>query len=231
MLCCAPEPLLGEMIVDPNFCSKCDKVRDTDASYCSECGSDLVSVDPGDLDNLMSRKRVVVLLFIGGWIYLLYWMYRTWKQYKDHSRQRAFPVWHALTQFVPIYNFFRMHAHFRVYKELILQRGLSSYTPPMYMVVVMIATLVFYFVANGIDTPDVSVNLIIVGVVLLILVIQALIVASFQKHANLYWASFRGASRAPIGTGEVIVTVLGIVDWILTILAVTNVAFGGWPIL
>ena len=29
--------------------------------------------------------------------YLFYWFYLTWRQYRDHTGDTAYPVWHALT--------------------------------------------------------------------------------------------------------------------------------------
>ncbi len=73
-------------------------------------------------------------------VYLFYWYYLTWKQYRDHTGQEAFPVWHALTLFVPIYGWFRFHAHVRTYKELMLRDGAPNSLNPGWAVVIFIVS-------------------------------------------------------------------------------------------
>ena len=63
-------------------------------------------------------------------LYLFYWLYLTWKQYRDHTGQEVFPVWHALTLAVPIYGLFRTHAHVRSFKELMFSSGVTSTLSP-----------------------------------------------------------------------------------------------------
>jgi hypothetical protein len=47
-------------------------------------------------------------------LYALWWLGRTWWQLKqEDGDKRKHPVWHALTALVPIYNYFRFHAHMR----------------------------------------------------------------------------------------------------------------------
>ena len=63
----------------------------------------------------------------------LYWMHRTWKQCRDHTVEMAsetgathHPVWHGLGQPVPVYGWFRYHAHIRQYKALMVERGVCQ---------------------------------------------------------------------------------------------------------
>ena len=79
-------------------------------------------------------------------LYLFYWFYLTWKQYRDHTGEEVFPVWHALTQFVPIYRWFRFYAHVRVYKDLMINAGVPSSLSPFWAVVVMIISSTIFLV-------------------------------------------------------------------------------------
>ena len=90
------------------------------------------------MPNYISPTRLLVMLVLSYGLYLFYWLYLTWKQYRDHTGQRVFPVWHALTQFVPIYKWFRFHAHVRVYKELMTDSDVPSSLSPFWAVVVLI---------------------------------------------------------------------------------------------
>jgi len=68
------------------------------------------------------------LMSILSWgLYLFYWLYLTWKQYRDHTQEVAFPVWHASAiGTVPVYSLFRIRAHMRVFRELMLQAGQAT---------------------------------------------------------------------------------------------------------
>ena len=90
------------------------------------------------LPNYISSRRLLGMLVLSYGLYLFYWFYLTWKQYRDHTGQEGFPVWHALTLFVPIYKWFRFHAHVRVYKELMINSGVPNSLSPIWTVVVMI---------------------------------------------------------------------------------------------
>ncbi len=62
---------------------------------------------------------IAALVFATGGLYSLWWLARTWSQIKreDGDSGKA-PIWHALTAFVPIYCFFRFHAHMRAIADL-----------------------------------------------------------------------------------------------------------------
>lgn len=52
----------------------------------------------------ISMRRILFMTIASYGLYLVYWFYVTWKQYKDNTGERAYPVWHALTLLIPIYN-------------------------------------------------------------------------------------------------------------------------------
>ena len=135
------------------FCPNCGTESEATQQFCRHCGASLaaatagmqtVGPDPmlgtGDriLPNYISPTRLLVMFALTGGLYLFYWLYLTWKQYRDHTGQEVFPVWHALTQLVPIYKWFRFHAHVRVYKDLMINSGLPSSLSPFWAVVVLI---------------------------------------------------------------------------------------------
>ena len=57
------------------------------------------------------------------------------------AEEQVFPVWHALSMLVPIYQFFRLHAHVRVYQELMAQRRVPSTLNAMRTVGLFAATV------------------------------------------------------------------------------------------
>ena len=49
----------------------------------------------------LSTPRIFALSLISFGLYLFYWVYRTWDQYREHTGANVYPVWHALAMLVP----------------------------------------------------------------------------------------------------------------------------------
>ena len=73
--------------------------------------------------NRISAPRIFALSVISFGLYLFYWVYRTWEQYRQHTGANVYPVWHALAMLVPIYGWFRFYAHCEAYRDLMEERG------------------------------------------------------------------------------------------------------------
>ena len=59
----------------------------------------------------ISLRRIVVLSVLSAGVYYTYWIYRTWGQLAREVPNQGpyYPVWHALTQLIPVYAQFRLH--------------------------------------------------------------------------------------------------------------------------
>ena len=193
-----------------NYCSKCGGLLQPYAKYCSLCGAETEPPVP----YLISVQRVFILSALSGGLYLFWWFYITWKHYRDHSGEKAYPIWHALTLFVPFYSLFRVHAHMRTYRELMIDRRLISSISPLVAVVVM---FISGWLGNAglreILFEDLSRTLAIwilaadVGTT----VITVWLLTSVQININRYWNSFfPRASSCRVGVGEVIITIVGL---------------------
>ena len=101
--------------------------------------------------------RVLMFTVLSFGLYLLYWMFLTWKQYRDsvarpqtadeQTEGVQYPVWHALALLVPIYGLYRTHAHMSAFRDLMRAQGLSSTISPGWCVA---AVLPFTFRALGV---------------------------------------------------------------------------------
>ena len=111
--------------METRSCPNCGAAVEPGDAFCKSCGRPLAG-DPWPLRYWISPTRVVVMSVLSWGLYLFYWFYLTWKQYRDHTREEAYPVWHALTLLVPIYGYFRMHAHVRTFDELMHSASISS---------------------------------------------------------------------------------------------------------
>ena len=91
--------------------------------------------------------RIVALTVLSSGLYIFYWMFATWRQYREHTGEIAFPVLHALSLLVPIYQFFRLHAHMRVYQELMEQRGVPTTLSPARIVLIYLGVVLLGMVS------------------------------------------------------------------------------------
>ena len=116
------------IVTEATFCPECGIEVAPDSGYCGSCGASIVRIEP--LLYRLSTRRVILMSFLSWGLYLVYWSYLTWQQYRDHTKSEAYPVWHALSLAVPIYGYFRMHAHVRSFKELMTSAGLTNTLAP-----------------------------------------------------------------------------------------------------
>ena len=117
-------------------------------------------------------------------------------------------MWHGLSWVVPVYGWFRYHAHIRQYKALMVERGVrDSLNVGLLTTVVVISTIGTF-----------------VAVLILDLVLPSdaarsddISVASvMQSNLNRYWASVdsRLTRSARFGKGEVVCIILGVLCWL-----------------
>ena len=160
-------------------------------------------------------NRVVLLTVLSSGLYVFYWMYVTWRQYRDYTGEVAYPFFHALCLAVPVYNFFRLHAHMRVFQELMDVRGVPSTLSPLravliYLGVVLLGLVSFMLPAEGaLLTPSQQ------GAYVVINVSQTVLLAWMMWHAqtnfNRLWQHYLGArlGPTPLAPAEVAITILG----------------------
>ena len=175
----------------------------------------------------ISLKRIAILSIVSFGLYWFYWMYLTWKQYRDHTGATAYPVWHALTQLVPFYVWFRFYAHVRAYKSLTEEIGVvNSLSMAPIMIITIIASVVenritiFWFKESfGGDGIGIATELALDVVSWIAIAVSAAILCWIQSNINRYWVAYDAstATNARFGKGEIVLTVIGVILWILTI--------------
>ena len=198
----------------------------------------------------ISLQRVILMSVVTMGLYWFYWMYRTWKQFRDHTGaiayptplpgengepvmwwyharngSVAYPVWHGLTQLVPIYGFFRFYAHIREYKALVQGSGVyDSLNLGLLTAVVVINTIAGLVggamrdpnPTRGGDSVDGGVILIGITISIISLVATIIVLCWIQSNLNRYWVAVdsRLAQPARFGKGEILLIVLGILFWL-----------------
>lgn len=172
------------------------------------------------VQNLLSVRRVIILSILSSGVYLFWWFYITWKQYRDHSGEVAYPIWHSLTLLVPIYHWFRVYAHVRIYRDLMTERRLANSISPPTVVAIFIAldvlvSITFVDVVFGEISRALAMWLLVESVVFTAMITWVLM--SVQVNINRYWiAVLPGASHCRISKGEVAVTIVGVLLWLDT---------------
>ena len=117
------------------FCPYCAHPVESVHIFCGGCGKALPAESPSDPEGALNEQphrilayrisptRITVMTLLSGGLYLFYWFYITWQQYRDHTGKQVFPMWHTLTLTIPGYGLFRTHDHMRSFKELLHDAG------------------------------------------------------------------------------------------------------------
>jgi hypothetical protein len=231
------------------YCPRCGTEALSSAAFCTNCGTALTTVDAprgggaggtpsGDaveMNVLLSPARIVLMSVLSYGSYLLYWFYLTWKHYRTYTGRDAYPVWHALTLFIPIYGLFRTHAHVRSFKELMAGAAVATTLNTALAVWLMIISTVLDWnsirltfsgeITQGTAVVPAVLDLLSIGLVVGLLL-------HVQGNLNRYWTSLtdRRVINARLGVGEVIFGLLGILAWLGTISTLAGWYQTGSPI-
>ncbi len=199
-----------------HYCPHCGIQVQPDSIFCATCGRPIVGgmESSGPVPFLISPARIVFLSILSLGLYTIYWLYKTWKHYKEHSGANVYPVWHGLTGFVPIYGSFRAHAHLRTFGDLASASGLSIPFSPGLAFIAMLIGWLRLFVADG---SAISLALLVVS-----LLAQIWMMIHAQPRINYFWDQTYGSRLRGIsvGKGEIILAVFGVLAWLGTIVSI-----------
>ena len=183
------------------------------ATYAAEPRADA-------LPYYISPNRIILLTILSTGLYAFYWLFVTWRQYRDESGAVAYPVWHALALLLLIYNVFRFHAHFRSYQELMTERGVPNTLNPFRDAMLLVAILVLFLAAVRIapttgestlfqQVAYFTLNALRVG-------IMAWILGQAQPNLNRYWQNRLGTRLATqrFTLVELGLVILGLIHWL-----------------
>ena len=197
-------------------CAICGTEIAPEASFCQACGHALRTREVG-WNYRISPTRIMVMSVLSWSLYLFYWMYLSWKHYRDHTGEQVYPIWHSLTIGVPIYGFFRAHAHARSYKELMTLANIENTLDPGAVVKALVAFWVLGVIENTLIASETT-QLVATGTLLidiLSVVIVAWVLLHLQENINRYWYTVSNGvvQDARVGVGEVIFAIMGVFLW------------------
>lgn len=165
---------------------------------------------PSDSELLLNPGRVLVLCVLSTGLYVLFWSYYTWKQLQSVTGEKHFPVWHALTLFVPVYGLFRLHRHLSIISDLAVKAGSSSLSPWAGVTLILLSNVLAY---GSLGITDVAATLVLTAISTG-LVTTALFFA--QDGLNQVWLAHNRAAVEKQGVhwAEIVLTGIGLVGWL-----------------
>ncbi len=213
----------ASLLEDVQYCPQCGSDIGPSAAFCSRCGHRLRNENTEEQGTPqvtvgvpqpvfaasgygLSLRRVLFMTIVSYGLYLFYWFYLTWKQYRDSTGQEAYPVWHALTLFVPIYGLFRTHAHMRTFRDLMRGKGiLTTISAGSAVAAVMVSGAIdwnsFRVGSSGEITQGTAVAVTVLAAISTAIV--AWLLLHVQGNLNQYWNHISGGrlTDARIGLG------------------------------
>jgi hypothetical protein len=227
------------------YCPRCAATIQHNASFCITCGHRLEGhATPGDDSSVTGREqavgiessymipleRILFMSVISHGLYILYWLFLTWKHYRDHTGEEAFPYWHAMTQTVPIYSFFRVHAHMRVFTELMRKEELTTTISPGWAVIAVLVSGTLGSVSLGNEgeiTQGTAISMALLDT--FAVAILACLLLHVQANLNRYWSHRSGSkpldAKVGVGVGEAIIAVIGGLAWLHTLANLFSAAY------
>jgi len=169
----------AEVRSSDTFCFKCGRSleiqptnyvpTDTRAENAISTGIKVDDVEVRRMDVIIDPVRIIVLSILSFGLYFYYWFYLTWKHYRDYTGTENFPFWHALTLFVPIYFLFRVHAHVRSFKELMVEGGMTSSLRPGVVVALILLSNLLSIISWRFYYDDSLSNAIVLDIIVVLL--------------------------------------------------------------
>lgn len=165
-------------------------------------------------------ERLLPLTFGSYGAYLSYWFYLTWRQYRDHTGDAAYPVWHALTLAVPIYGWFRIYAHAKICRHLAAVAGRPDTIIPVLPVLLFLFSGGLLSVGDFLVTSSEPATLsqALTGLFLHLdgMVLIAFLLSHLQRPLNGYWEKAEPPSlpaRKGLRAGEIVFLIIGGLFW------------------
>ena len=225
-----------EVLHQDMYCSTCGAPTSAEPHRCVSCGAEMPPTDASctkcgarnEHRRRYSLWRVGILTFLSIGLYYFYWMGVSWKHLAEEMPGKEFhPFWHAMSQFVPIYNFVVIYQHFRTIKDVQERERVESNLVPglalalsivlpyiLFIAWIILASVPALFLQISPGTPAVAA---LWGVILILMYIGAVagtfmtLVLWGQRNLNKYWErpGARPVRSARTGPGEIIISGAG----------------------
>ena len=136
---------------------------------------------------ILTNTRIVCLTIITFGVYILYWLYLTWKQMDGETDNNHYPVWHSLTFLVPIYGLFRLYDHLQTIKTLATKEEIETQFSPTLSLLLILLNFALAVTSYGVTS---GLSILTIEIIQISLVITAILLA--QTPLNAYWQKTKG---------------------------------------
>ena len=222
------------------YCPDCKTEFLPEHKFCGVCGADLASVSNQTflqtqsdfaLPYYISITKIISMTFLSNGLYLFYWFYITWKQYHQTTDQTAYPVWHALSLIIPIYNLFRIHRHVRTFKTLMSDSNLPNSLNPFSTIGVFILLSLLDWLSFQTAMNDITDRTIVTASCLNLLSAAGLagMLIQLQRNLNRYWNNLPhvkarqiNLTSAKVTMPEIILIGIGVLTWLEPLMLIWN---------
>lgn len=202
------------------YCNTCGaRTTGTRTRRCISCGAEVPHQDAScnrcgarnERRVRYSLWRVGILTFLSFGLYYPYWMCISWKHLAEEMPGKKFyPLWHAMSLFVPIYHVVVLYQHFRTIREAQEREGVESNI--LLALAVALGIFVSIFNVTTIMTVVVWGSPILTVVHSFISIIGiGFLVLWGQRNLNKYWGKAwpRLVRSARTGPGEIVISAVG----------------------
>jgi hypothetical protein len=200
--------------VSANFCPQCRQIEFQELS--PESVARMASSEPLAVPAYLrlEASRLVIASILSGGLYIFFWLYITWKQLAQETHDVHFPVWHALTWTVPVYQVFRLHRHSTVIQGLAVQAGVPTTLDARTVVALALASFGLGLVSLLTVNAALATILGLLGIA-----VTTTIIVWNQGALNAYWVTRHGDQlrAAPMSGVERGIVLLGVLVWISTL--------------
>ena len=176
-------------------CSSCGTDNPDHARFCGLCGRPVLTsfatseTAQAPSATALQRQRplwlVAALSLVTASLYTPIWMGLTWSEMKSELHDDTmYPVWHALTFFVPVYWYFRIHAHYQAINKLLTRGGATERVSPGGAVLGFFVASVFEVIGDRVSGGLPTAILLVIA-----LAIVAALTVHGQAGLNAYWTA------------------------------------------
>jgi hypothetical protein len=202
---------------DYNYCPECGKQVKEGSKKCEECGAsfEMEKYHKSEYSNVQPTNKLILLIFLTGGLYQIYWFYRNWRDFKEHKNLDISPGLRTVGLFIPFVNLYFVGTQFKDLKDYEEEAGVKPFS--LYAVVISWVVLLYLSTRLGFyENP-------FTGLISVFLSFCMVIPFSMvQKTLNEYWLKEQGdlPRRKGLSLGEIITLVIGLILLIVELIGI-----------
>ncbi len=162
--------------------------------------------------NKTSVTKLILLSIVTFGIYHLYWFYKNWRFIKQHDKKDISPGWRTLGSIIPIINIWLIYDQFKSVIELAKKKNIEvNWSAGLLTFLYIFIGVIFLF-----GPQEFFIEILLIPIITLPLI-------PIQNYLNKFLEmTERKSVKTKFTTGEIILTIVLIILWILIILGMVG---------